>query len=115
MQDNLRTKWQGLRLLVIDEISMVTNLNLYYLDRFCRALTNRFSLPFGSLVVVVAGDFCQLPPVGGKYLYVEPGFQNHKCTDGYNLWRTITSGIVVILDQVQRTKNQDFIALQEKI
>ena len=78
-------------------------------------LTNRFGLPFGGLIAVVAGDFCQLPPVGGKYLYVEPGFNNHKSAEGYNLWRTITSDIVVILDQVQRTKNQDFIALQQKI
>jgi len=94
---------------------MVTNKNLYDLDQFCRALTNRFGLPFGGLIVVVAGDFCQLPPVGGKYLYVEPGLNNHKSAEGYNLWRTITSDIVVILDQVQRTKNQDFIALQQKI
>ena len=105
----------NLRLLIIDEISMVTNKNLYDLDQFCRALTNRFGLPFGGLIVVVAGDFCQLPPVGGKYLYVEPGLNNHKSAEGYNLWRTITSDIVVILDQVQRTKNQDFIALQQKI
>jgi len=48
MQNNLRTKWQGLRLLVIDEISMVTNRNLSDLDRFCRALTNRFSLPLAA-------------------------------------------------------------------
>jgi len=31
------TKWQGLRLLIIVKISMVTNKNLYDLDRFCRA------------------------------------------------------------------------------
>ena len=72
---------------------MVTN-KKNDLDRFCRALTNRFALPFGGLIVVVAGDFCQLPPVGGKYVNVEPGFNNHKGTDGYNLWRTITSNIV---------------------
>ena len=83
----------NLRLLIIDEISMVTN-KKNDLDRFCRALTNRFALPFGGLIVVVAGDFCQLPPVGGKYVNVEPGFNNHKGTDGYNLWRTITSNIV---------------------
>ena len=115
MQDSLRTKWQGLRLLVIDEVSMITNRNLYDLDQFCRALTNRSCLPFGGLLVVVAGDFCQLPPVGGTYLYVQPNFHNHKRADGYNLWRTITNDIVVILNEVQRTKNRDFIALQEKI
>ena len=48
--------------LIIDEISMVENLVLERLNEVMKsAKTNK--QPFGGAQIIVAGDFCQLPPV----------------------------------------------------
>ena len=72
MTENLRQRFGGRRVVVLDEMSMAKWGDLRVLDKFFRALTNRPNVPFGGIIVVLAGDFCQLPPVRGKYLYETP-------------------------------------------
>lgn len=50
------------RVLIIDEISMLSCATLSMVDRALRALRGS-SLPFGGLQVIFVGDFFQLPPV----------------------------------------------------
>lgn len=50
------------RVLVIDEISMLSSVTLGLVDRVCRKLRERPE-PFGGLQVVLVGDFFQLPPI----------------------------------------------------
>lgn len=50
------------RVLVIDEISMLSGRTLTAVDQACRHL-RKSSLPFGALQVVLVGDFFQLPPI----------------------------------------------------
>ena len=52
----------GARVLIIDEVSMLSMQTLMLADQACRAL-RRSSKPFGGLQVVLVGDFFQLPPV----------------------------------------------------
>ncbi len=49
-------------ILIIDEVSMLSNQTLSMVDRVCKALRNSNSA-FGGLQVVLVGDFFQLPPV----------------------------------------------------
>ena len=79
---------------------MVKDLDLYELDRFCRALTGRANLPFGGMIIVLAGDFCQLKLVGGSFLFQIPGGADNKRAAGYELYRAITSDAVVVLSKV---------------
>jgi len=100
MSDKIRSAWAQMRVAILDEFSMVKDLDLYELDRFCRALTGRANLPFGGMIIVLAGDFCQLKPVGGSFLFQIPGSADNKRAAGYELYRAITSDAVVVLSKV---------------
>ncbi len=50
------------KVLIIDEISMLSAATLEAADLVCREV-RRSSEPFGGLVVVLVGDFFQLPPI----------------------------------------------------
>lgn len=56
-------RWMDTQLLIIDEISMMTPEFLEKLDLVARRVRRRPTVRFGGLQLVLAGDFCQLPPV----------------------------------------------------
>ncbi|KAH9106593.1 hypothetical protein AeMF1_017846 [Aphanomyces euteiches] len=79
---------EDLKLLLVDEMSMMNKQHLVRLDEALRART-KLDIPFGGINIVLAGDFFQMPPVGGNpYLYEDSGF---------SLWRSFTT--VVVLDE----------------
>lgn len=59
----LYDRYQKVRVLVIDEISMLSGTFLDTLDRLCRAMKRNHAQPFGGIQVVLCGDLFQLPPV----------------------------------------------------
>ena len=61
----VRTRLEGVDYVFLDEISMLSCHDLY---KICTQLTKAFNepnKPFGGINIVFAGDFAQLPPVGG--------------------------------------------------
>ncbi len=55
--------FSSLKVLVIDEISMVRADIFDTIDRFLRKFGPSSKLPFGGVQMVLMGDLCQLPPV----------------------------------------------------
>lgn len=55
-------RWREVKVLIIDEISMIDGKFFNMLDLIARKL-RRSNQPFGGIQVVVCGDFYQLPPV----------------------------------------------------
>lgn len=51
------------RVLIIDEISMLSAGTLTMVDQVCRSALRKPSLAFGGMQVILVGDFFQLPPV----------------------------------------------------
>jgi hypothetical protein len=44
---------------IVDEMSMLIWTNLAELDSFWKELTGRADVPFGGLLIILAGDFYQ--------------------------------------------------------
>ena len=59
---NLQMKYKYLRVLIVDEISMVGRQTFEDLNAFLQQIKNN-QLPFGGIAILVIGDFFQLPPV----------------------------------------------------
>ncbi|MBL4898344.1 MAG: AAA family ATPase [Colwellia sp.] len=62
---HVRSKWENINLLIIDEISMVHPEFFDNINMILRALFNPLR-PFGGIQVLFCGDFFQLPPVNPK-------------------------------------------------
>jgi hypothetical protein len=60
-----RNEWQDVRIVVIDEVSFMSDTILKTLDRKLQELKDR-TKPFGGFTIIFAGDFRQLEPVGAN-------------------------------------------------
>jgi len=65
LSDDDRNEWQDVRIVIIDEVSFMSDTTLLTLDRRLKEIKNR-SLPFGGFSIIFAGDFRQLEPIGAK-------------------------------------------------
>lgn len=75
----VKRKWEQLKVLIIDEISMVDGILFTKLNELAKMVRGN-NLPFGGIQVVCTGDFFQLPPVnkGGeaKYCFESPAWRD---------------------------------------
>ena len=65
----LRDKWRLVKVLFIDEVSLLSQQLICEVDHALRYATERADKWFGGICVIFAGDFCQYPPIGGTPLY----------------------------------------------
>lgn len=65
----LQQRFANVHTIVIDEISMVSDILLMIISRrLCEIKSS--NLPFGGLHIITVGDFFQLKPIKGKYTFV---------------------------------------------
>lgn len=55
--------WREIDILVVDEVSMMSEKIFTVLDQMGRNARHRYNVPFGGIQVIFSGDFFQLPPV----------------------------------------------------
>jgi ATP-dependent exoDNAse (exonuclease V) alpha subunit len=82
---HLMERIQGVRVLVIDEISMLHPEEFDRVDFICRVARNS-SEPFGGLQLVCCGDFFQIPPVkqlDGRFVIDCAAWKNAEMTTCY--------------------------------
>ena len=85
-RDEKRVTFQNLKILIIDEISMVSADLLYLLDLKLREITLRDEL-FGGVSIFAFGDLYQLQPVNGHYVFEQPCNEEHSVAFTLrNLW-----------------------------
>ncbi|KAG2192949.1 hypothetical protein INT47_004688 [Mucor saturninus] len=78
---------KDLKVLIIDEISMVGNIMFSWIDKRLRDIFDG-SLPFGGKSVIVLGDFFQLPPVMSSPLFSTSLPKDpYLAAFGSNLWK----------------------------
>ncbi|HEX3019100.1 MAG TPA: DEAD/DEAH box helicase [Chitinispirillaceae bacterium] len=108
--------FEKLRLLIIDEVSMVRADLMDAIDLSLRLNTGRSDLAFGGIQIVLVGDLLQLPPVIAgnsemQYLYNKyrtPCFLSANCIQK-------TPPVVIELTRVFRQQDQRFVDLLSKI
>ena len=71
-RDARRNIMKNLKMIIIDEISMVKADMLYQLDLRLQEITQRTGVPFGGISIFFFGDILQLQPVCGKFIFDRP-------------------------------------------
>ena len=94
-----RTKFQNLKWIICDEISMVSNYMLRYIHLRLQEIKSN-NLPFGGVNIIAVGDLYQLKPVMGQFI-----FEDYKTNYGplaTNLWTQHFK--IFELDEIMRQK-----------
>ena len=86
MRDEKRNLYRNLKMLIIDEISLVDADMLYKIDMRLREIT-QIGLPFGNIAIFVLGDLMQMRPISGRYIFLPPrNSQFHLSSEMDPLW-----------------------------
>jgi len=83
----LYKRWNNLRILFLDEISLLGADYLDVLDCVARRIRG-INLPLGGIQIVAGGDFCQLPAINSAFCFESPtwdeiSFKNYILTKAY--------------------------------
>ena len=96
-RDQKRAVLKNLKIVIIDEISMVKSDMLYQLDLRLQEITERTGAPFGGVAVFAFGDMMQLRPVMGMFICEDPIGIEYQVTHAINpRWKMFTSLILEI-------------------
>lgn len=90
--------------IIIDEMSMIGQRMLAWIDKRLRQATGKLDTPLGGLSLILFGDFAQLPPVGDSPLYSNSPkgtLQVH----GHTIYQLFTT--IIILEQSVRQAGLD--------
>ncbi len=82
--NTFRSKYRNLSVVIIDEISMVSNTMLKFIDQRLQELTGTRK-PFGGKSIIAVGDLYQLKPVAGSWIFQD---LSHAASSlASNLWQ----------------------------
>ena len=104
----LRDEWRLVKVLFIDEVSLLSEQLICEVDHALRYATERPNEWFGGITVIFAGDFFQYLPIGGTPLYSPiPNINSHRKNDvprclGRLTWKSVDA--VISLTEQERMK-----------
>jgi len=99
----LKERFKKTHVLIIDEVSMLSQEQFESLDLICRKLKKNEE-PFGGMQIILGGDFFQLPPVGKEDSFVCESL----------LWKTANFKICYLEEQY-RHLDKKFIYLLDSV
>ena len=106
LSDELKTKYavrlENLKVMIIDEVSMVGNKMLAKIDQRLREITGNMSLHFGGVSILFFGDFNQLRPVKESYIFQMINTNNLSILAGTTLWSVFK---IYRLTEIMRQKD----------
>ena len=83
-----RTELQNLRLIIIDEISLVSIDQLYQINFRLSNDIKQNGLPFGNVALVCFGDLLQIKPISGPFIFMDPANKLFQLYASYlDLWK----------------------------
>lgn len=103
----LQTRFSHLKVLIIDEISMVSPEIFTSIDKILQAF-KRNTLPFGGVQTILSGDFFQLPPISRtpsdkRFAWQSPSWKNLNLKTCYlqEKFRQNDNVLISILDEIR--------------
>ena len=100
VRDNKRNLLKNLKLVIVDEVSMVKSDQQFQLDKRLKEITQKIEKLFGNVAIFYVGDVMQLKPCKGRYIFDEPINPDYKID--YQLGSHWHSFEVLILEQNHR-------------
>ena len=70
-RDLKRNLYKNLKVLIIDEISLVDADMFYKIDLRLREITQK-EVPMGNIAIFVLGDLMQMSPISGRFIFLSP-------------------------------------------
>ena len=105
------TNWKSTRVLIVDEVSMMSQKMFEVLDRIGQVIRKNPLRPFGGIQVIFIGDFYQLPPVGKRD---EPETTRF-CFESARWSATFPMDSHIALKTMFRHKNPEFIKVLDEV
>ncbi len=105
---NLQKRLRKSRVLIIDEVSMLSAKHLDIASEIVRMFRQSWD-PFGGMQVVLGGDFFQLPPVGNKSDRKTRLFAYHS-----RVWQELNLKICYLTEQHRQT-DKEYLTVLEAI
>ncbi|MDF1875545.1 helix-turn-helix domain-containing protein [Sulfurimonas sp. SAG-AH-194-I05] len=106
----LQTRFSKLKVLIVDEISMVSPEILSAMDRILRAFKKN-NTPFGGVQTILSGDFFQLPPISRvptdkRFAWQSPSWKELELKTCYlqEKFRQDDNVLISILDEMRSGK-----------
>jgi ATP-dependent exoDNAse (exonuclease V) alpha subunit len=99
-----KKRLQKTKLLVVDEVSMLGQRMLErcdFLTRYCRSSASH--VPFGGIQVLFVGDFYQLSPVGDRYCFHSP------------VWNQLQLHLVEFIHSFRHDTNEQYSRLLKRV
>ena len=88
IRDLRRTQLQNLRLIIIDEISLVSVDQIYQIHFRLSNDIKQNGLPFGNIALVVLGDLLQIKPISGPFVFMDPANKTFQLYASFiDLWK----------------------------
>ena len=115
----MRSSLSQLRLLIIDEVSMVSNLNLAYVHLRLDEIFAKDDW-FGGMNVLFVGDILQLPPVNGAPVHVFDRITSKSvasklgCMTSVNIWQDTVVYDELTINERQK-KDQVFSSMLDEV
>ncbi|MFZ2154101.1 MAG: AAA family ATPase [Candidatus Moraniibacteriota bacterium] len=106
-QTFLDKRMKNMKVLIIDEISMVSPELFFSMDRILRAFKDE-EKPFGGVQVVLSGDFFQLPPVAKTPRELKFVWQTQ-------LWQDANLKICYLKEKFRQEENNQLINILDEI
>ena len=114
LRDQKRDFLKNLKMIILDEFSMIKADLLYQMDLRLRELLENTKEPFGGCAIFMFGDILQLRPVMGKYIFELPRSSDyHACFYIESLWKTF--GVIQLRTNHRQGEDYDYAEVLNRI
>ena len=97
----LQLRFSGKHYLITDEMSMLGQRTLAWVDKRLRQATGKLHEPLGGILVIILGDFAQLPPVGDRPVYATPS-SSLLAQHGHSIYTLLFQTVVMLAENIRQ-------------